>query len=263
LAVADGVGGWASHNVNPGLYSGLLTRHVVELGTKHPSASLEEIIHQANWKAAKKHLGSATCTALKLTGPNQITTLNVGDSGYSIHRKIGDELKLVFVSEVGQKRFNFPHQLGGEHGDEVKDVAVEMTHTLEPNDIIVVYSDGVSDNLFPGEFHACLDNAMDEENALQSFGLAADCIARKAYFLGKDKEFDSPFAQGARKAGWQNYKGGKHDDITVVVAQISTTPTFEDPYLEESIFLYTGKVGAVEGLPSLASLMKPADGGEL
>ena len=257
------MGGWASHNVNPGLYSSLLTQQVVELGTKNPSATLAEIVHQANWKAADKHLGSATCTTLKLTGPDQITTLNVGDSGYSIHRKIGNEFRLVFSSEVGQKRFNYPHQLGGEYGDEVKDVAVEMTHTLEPNDIIVVYSDGVSDNLFPTEFHACLDSAMDKENSLQSFSLAADCIARKAYFLGKDKKFDSPFAQGARKAGWENYRGGKHDDITVVVAQISTMPTFEDPYLEESIFLYKGKVGAVVDLPSLESLMTPVVGDEL
>jgi hypothetical protein len=262
-AVADGVGGWASHNVNPGLYSGLLTKQVLELGTKNPSASIEEIVHRANWNAAAKHLGSATCTTLKLTGPNEITALNVGDSGYSIHRKVGDELTLVFASEAGQKRFNFPHQLGGEYGDEVKDVAVEMTHTLEPNDIIVVYSDGVSDNLFPVEFHDCLDSVMDDDDSLQSFGLAADCIARKAYFLGKDKNFDSPFAQGARRAGWTGYRGGKHDDITVVVAQISDTPTFEDLYLDESIFLYTGPVGAVEELPSLASLMKPAIGDEL
>jgi protein phosphatase PTC7 len=263
LAVADGVGGWASHDVNPGLYSGLLTKQVVELGTKNPSASLEEIVHRANWNAAEKHLGSATCTALKLTGPNEITTLNVGDSGYSIHRKVDDRLTLVFASEVGQKRFNFPHQLGGKYGDNVEDVAVEMTHTLEANDIIVVYSDGVSDNIFPVEFHDCLDSAMGDEDTVQSFGLAADCIARKAYFLGKDKAFNSPFAQGARKAGWKNYRGGKHDDITVVVAQIGDTPALDDPYFDESIFLYTGPVGAVEDLPSLASLMTPTMGDEL
>ena len=40
-------------------------------------------------------------------------------------------------------------------------------------------------------------------------------------------------------------------------------PTFEDPYLEESIFLYKGKVGPVVDLPSLASLMTPVVGDEL
>lgn len=261
LVVADGVGGWVKHNVNPGLYSRMLTSKVVELGTttdkENSKASLVDIVHRANWMAAEHNLGSATCTTLKLTGPNSIATLNVGDSGYSIHRREGQDLKVVFASEPGQKRFNFPHQLGGKYGDEVKDVAVEMTHTLEPNDILVVYSDGVSDNVFPSQFHSCLDNAMDEDNVLQSFGLAADCIARKAYFMGKDKTFDSPFAQGARQAGWGNYRGGKHDDITVVVAQIRGVGEYSDPYLNESIFLYTGEVGAVEDLPTLEDLMTP------
>lgn len=263
LKVADGVGGWASHNVNPGLYSGLLTKQVVELGAIDSEASMKEIVHRANWNAAAKHLGSATCTALKLTGPNEITTVNIGDSGYSIHRKVDGELALVFASEAGQKRFNFPHQLGGKYGDEVNDVAVEKSHILEANDIIVVYSDGVSDNLFPLEFHSCLLDSMDEDSVIQSYSLAADCIARKAYFLGKDKSFDSPFAQGARQAGWGDYRGGKHDDITVVVAQITTTPSEEDPYLQESIFLYTGPVWPLDELPSLKSLLAPTIGDEL
>lgn len=264
LVVADGVGGWADHGVNPGLYSRLLTTKVVEVGTKDDTASLADVIHRANWMAADQHMGSATCTALKLIGPNKIATINIGDSGYSIHRiQNGKDLQVVFASEAGQKRFNFPHQLGGKYGDEVKDVAVEMTHTLEPNDILVVYSDGVSDNLYPVEFHNCLSNAMDEDHVLQSFSLAADCIARKAYFLGKDRTFDSPFAQGARKAGWGKYRGGKHDDITVVVAQIRDLSEYTDPYLKESIFLYTGPVEATEKLPTLDDLMTPVLSDEL
>lgn len=274
LVVADGVGGWAKHDVNPGLYSRLLTTKVVELGTGILSkAPLQQIVHKANWMAADQHLGSATCTTLKLTGPNEITALNIGDSGYSIHRRQtsssggGGRLEVVFASEPGQKRFNFPHQLGGKYGDEVKDVAVEKTHMLEPDDIIVVYSDGVSDNIFPAQFHSCLESATDEDapTVVASLSLAADCIARKAYFLGKDKTFDSPFAQGARQAGWGNYQGGKHDDITVVVAQIregKMEPVY-DPYLKESIYLYTGKVQAVEELPSLEDLMIPSLSDEL
>ena len=264
LVVADGVGGWAEHGVNPGLYSKLLTTKVVEIGTKDDTAALADVVHRANWVAADEHMGSATCTALKLIGPNEIAAINIGDSGYSIHRlENGKDLQVVFASEPGQKRFNFPHQLGGKYGDAVKDVAVEMTHTLEPNDILVVYSDGVSDNLFPVEFHTCLTNAMDEDHVLQSFGLAADCIARKAYFLGKDRTFDSPFSQGARKAGWARYRGGKHDDITVVVAQIRDLSEYTDPYLQESIFLYTGTVEALEKLPSLDDLMTPVGSDEL
>ena len=48
---------------------------------------------------------------------------------------------------------------------------------------------------------------------------AADCIAIKAYHLGKDATLLSPFAVGAKEAGFE-FIGGKHDDITVTVAQI-------------------------------------------
>ena len=57
--------------------------------------------------------------------------------------------------------------------------------------------------------------------------MAADCIARTAYVLGKDRQFDSPFAQGARQVG-KYYRGGKHDDITVVVAQMWPTTIDSD-----------------------------------
>ena len=257
LVVADGVGGWARHNVNPGLYSRALAKHIVELGAANVSLPLTDIVHAANWLAAEKHLGSATCTTLKLTDPTTIQTLNVGDSGYSIHRRNEnneDGWDVVFASEPGQKRFNFPHQLGGQYGDEVNDVGVPKTHNLEPEDVIVVYSDGVSDNLFPKQFQGCF-------LALSaSYSWVADCIARKAYALGKDKSFLSPFAKGAREAGWNpNYGGGKHDDITVIVAQVQkgNIPILvEDPYFEESIFLYTGPVEPTEDMVDPALLQK-------
>ena len=39
-----------------------------------------------------------------------------------------------------------------------------------------------------------------------------------AYKLGKDEQYDSPFSKGARAVGYDDI-GGKHDDISVIVAQ--------------------------------------------
>jgi hypothetical protein len=239
--------------------------------------SLVELVDTANWIAAKEHMGSATCTTLRLlttqdANEYKIQTLNIGDSGYSIHRRTNNnsdgkkELKMIYSSIPGQKRFNFPHQLGGEYGDVVAKVGVEKEHVLEADDIIVVYSDGVSDNLFPHQFHACIDGGMDKDmednNSMMilSYSWIADCIARSAYELGKDKSFDSPFAQGAREAGWgMNFNGGKHDDITVVVAQIRAQPEHievleNDPHFEESIYVYTGPVPPKDQLQKLSQL---------
>ncbi|KAL3923342.1 MAG: hypothetical protein SGILL_001708, partial [Bacillariaceae sp.] len=283
LVVADGVGGWANKGVNPGLYSKLLTKTIVELfeqkeqqgkdaSAKEDRNFLAGLVHKANHHAADEHLGSATCTTVQLTGPNTLQTLNIGDSGYSIHRLENDEWKVVYASIPGQKSFNFPNQIGGQYGDVVADVADRNTHTLEEGDILILYSDGVSDNVFPQEYHDCLSRyyAIDQQQ-LVSHSLVADCIARQAYVLGKDKKFDSPFAQGAREIG-KRYLGGKHDDITVTVAHIevhadgssskgpSSAPTIEaedeDPHYSESIFLYTGPVPSKDDLPTMEEVLK-------
>ena len=360
LVVADGVGGWARHGVNPGLYSKLLTQTVVDLAlaatttedddssssNNNITSSLIDVVHKANWIAAEKHLGSATCTTLQITSPTTLSTLNVGDSGYSIHRlsstdgdsssrssssrSDGNEspeedgndkplkniwnfmsrrksrrgnyqsavredlvktergVELVYASEPGQKSFNFPHQLGGRHGDEVADVGVSMTHDdMQDGDIVIVFSDGVSDNIDPIDFHGCIltylndddDRQMSEGNkendengnaegggsqeAFASYTLVADCIARTAYELGKDDKFDSPFARGAREAGWGNdYTGGKHDDISVIVAQYFVgspanarqQENDNDPHYSESIFLYTDDVPPLSALPTKPAL---------
>lgn len=259
LVVADGVGGWAAQNVDPGLYSKALTKHVKNLGERYFNATLPDVIHEANWHAADEHLGSATCTVLKLKGPNQIQAVNIGDSGYSIHRRNSNgTLELVFSSEPGQKKFNFPYQLGGQYGDKVHDVAKVQSHSLKPNDIIVVYSDGVCDNILPQQFHSCLDYA-SKDGVLESPSLAADAIARKAYFLGKDEAFDSPFSKGARAAGWgSSVTGGKEDDITCIVAQIRTKSSaaeYEtDRHFKDDITLYNWPVAPLNAVASLESV---------
>jgi len=298
LIVADGVGGWANKGVNPGLYSKLLTKTIVANGTKHPSTPLVELVDAANHFASEQHLGTATCTALQISegdgvnGGVGIKTLNIGDSGYSIHRRSSDKnnnnnhkLEVVFASEASQKGFNFPYQIGGRHGDDVKSSAVEMEHSdIQPKeDIIVVYSDGVSDNLYPREFHPCIEEYADTDNTdvddgyeLVSLSLVADCIARTAYELGKRKDYLSPFAKEARKTkGRYHYIGGKHDDITVVVARVrllggsgKNNPVVapivakDDPYYEESIFIYTEDVPPRADLPKLDDLVMRV-GGEL
>jgi len=112
LVVADGVGGWANEGVNPGLYSRKLTTTIT---TKYAALmrhhndnnnnvndnvndnnnsnknndinsmfDLKALVHEANHEAAAAHLGSATCTVVRLKDAHTLETLNIGDSGYSM-----------------------------------------------------------------------------------------------------------------------------------------------------------------------------------
>ena len=48
----------------------------------------------------------------------------------------------------------------------------------------------------------------------------AEVIAQKAFEDSLKEDFDSPFAQEARKSGHLGYLGGKSDDITVAVGRV-------------------------------------------
>ena len=120
---------------------------------------------------------------------------------------------------------------------------------LQTGDVVVLATDGVIDNVYPQETASLL-------SVIQRRGdpppIAAACLTQFAkfrlvssprssdihcklfWFLSReqelmhdfvghraeDKEHLSPFAYGAQKAGYQ-YRGGKIDDITVVVAYVN------------------------------------------
>lgn len=70
------------------------------------------------------------------------------------------------------------------------------------------------------------------EGLVTSLSRAADCLARKAHLLGKNKAYLSPFNAEWKRAfergdempnlppAGYNFMGGKEDDVTVIVAQI-------------------------------------------
>ena len=70
---------------------------------------------------------------------------------------------------------------------------------VEDFDIVIVYSDGFSDNLESEEIPECLQRNM-KDGLIQSLSSAADCLARKAHILGKDPDYMSPFNREWKKA---------------------------------------------------------------
>lgn len=93
-------------------------------------------------------------------------------------------LELYFRSKEGQKRFNFPYQIGSV-GDDPRTSGDDMTHEYRHGDVLLVYSDGVSDNIYTEMFTNCFEKMITEDGLIKSYGKVADCIARQAYVLGK------------------------------------------------------------------------------
>ncbi len=86
---------------------------------------------------------------------------------------------------------------------------------VREGDMIIAATDGASDNLFPAETAKI---AITLKRRGGDAHMIAGGLAHYARKQAEDTERLSPFALGAQQHG-HNIKGGKLDDITVVVAQ--------------------------------------------
>jgi protein phosphatase PTC7 len=197
LGVSDGVGSWYSRGVDPGIYARelmRLTEVAIQAGKLDPVQALRQAY------AANKERGTATaCVALLDDG--QLNSVNVGDSGFIILR----------VSQVIQSRqitihsFNFPFQLGQGSPDQPEDGVVAGIK-LKPEDIIVMATDGLWDNLF-------------EEQVAELVVEKSD-MSKLAKNIAEETRFAA--TEPGRKTPWSDV-GGKLDDITVITALVVTT----------------------------------------
>jgi len=87
---------------------------------------------------------------------------------------------------------------------------------VKNNDVIVLATDGMYDNLFPNQILEILDRNVKKGFCV--LDIAKD-LARTAFDISLDPKCDTPFAQEARKYGY-HYTGGKSDDICVIVSKV-------------------------------------------
>ena len=215
LAVADGVGGWESKGVNPRAFADQILRSTYEFiksGDDNPYTAL-----QAGFELTTK-TGSSTVCIGKMTSDGIFRVANIGDSGFLIIRN----QKILIQSGEHQHQFNYPYQLGRDfegnpHGIDRPTDAEIYQITLEKDDVVVMGSDGLLDNVWPKEILNYIN-----ENPPNSINLA-NGLADIAYEKSQDDENYVPFFHRAKEedVGFANYQGGKEDDITVLIGIVN------------------------------------------
>lgn len=146
-----------------------------------------------------------------------LTTVNLGDSGYMILRKNSQtSLDILYQSKEQQHSFNFPFQVGT-NGDDPES-GESNAHNVQHNDIIVIGSDGLWDNMHRPKIVDMFQKYIKTHDIIHDHVQhLAEAIALEAEKYSYQQRYMSPFAESAR-AQRQQYSGGKPDDITVVVA---------------------------------------------
>ena len=163
-------------------------------------------------------------------GSVKMNTVNLGDSAYMIIRPESSDsssstpgVTKLFRSVEAQHYFNCPFQTGWRYSPPKR--AKENSHAVRHNDIVVLATDGVTDNLFDEEIISdCIKPYLRPDGELPGVKEAALCISAKAECTSYSKVVETPWTRAAVAAGYKREEeiGGKEDDITVIVAQVKT-----------------------------------------
>jgi len=254
FGVADGVGGWVDSGVDPSLFSQALMYHAHRYSRNawagepeiDPTLDYEEREQIEGWEMTPYECldlayggvlrekfvqaGSSTACIISLNSASGILrSANLGDSGYSIIRSSS----IIHRQRAQSHFFNCPKQLtklppnaGRKFARACVDSPSEaevFETKLRDGDIIVVYTDGFSDNVFPSEMATiCSLVARAGGSEDQQAQVMSDRMIEYAQQCMKDKKRVSPFEKDAARLG-MFFKGGKPDDVTVLVALVRET----------------------------------------
>lgn len=260
MAVADGVGSWRKRGIDPGRFSRGLCTYLQSVFLKADDKgdlSLRRMVKRAfarfiadsesdvTAEQAGRPYGSSTLIAALLDPAKRtLDVVNIGDSGLmllrpvrgdpgdkengsqvskgneeSVSKESGTQIVVQFRTPVQQSKFNAPLQLYYGPDNKIKDVsdrAFEQRLSLAPGDVVILASDGVYDNVSEEEIVSLVSSGSGDASART----LAERIARVAKLHAHNVDKASPFEQEAARHGLA-HKGGKPDDITVVVCLVS------------------------------------------
>ncbi|TCD60591.1 hypothetical protein EIP91_009836 [Steccherinum ochraceum] len=258
LGVADGVGGWTSTGDDPSLFSQALMYHAHRYSKTSwagepeidPTLEYEERENVEGWELKpeecmelahggvlrEKHVrnGSSTACIVNLNASSGILrAANLGDSGFCIIRSSA----VIHEQRPQTHWFNCPKQLAKISDWRLRS-AVEDTPRdadkfetkLRDGDIIILFTDGLSDNVFMPELVsicALVSRQFSEQSSPNMEDVQvqtmADRIVDFARLVMHQTKRMSPFQASAAREGI-HYPGGKVDDVTVLVALVRETP---------------------------------------
>lgn len=173
---------------------------------------------------AERIEGSSTALVAVLED-NQLRVANLGDCACMVIRN-GE---IVFRTIEMQHSFNFPQQLGGWARDEPMKDAELYTIEVEKNDIVLLSSDGVVDNLFDEDILEVIASFAPPSSTAHSPTSSplppcnpqsvAQALVDAAHSASESLEFPTPFMCKAIEEGI-DFVGGKRDDVTCLVGVV-------------------------------------------
>ncbi|KAF8473176.1 phosphatase 2C-like domain-containing protein, partial [Kalaharituber pfeilii] len=233
IGVADGVGAW---NTRPQGHAALWSRLILHFW----AIEIEQQVLRYNSQSASDRdmrvisplsalqasyetttaittsvpiLGTTTACIALLLPPTTLLLTNLGDSQAFVFRP--SENKFIARTEEQWHWFDCPRQLGTNSPDTPEKEGKVVEVQLEEEDVLVVATDGLMDNLWEAEVTKDLMEWIKAGEVEQNM---AENLVEKAKAVAGDPWGLSPYMERAVEQGL-GIEGGKWDDISVVVAR--------------------------------------------
>lgn len=240
-AVADGVGGWADLGYDSTAISRELCNNMAFYSKKflkeNNNTNMDNSLTPKNLldlsflktkKDGKAKVGSTTAVVARFKPDGTLQVSNLGDSWCGVFRNN----KLTFETKSQTLNFNTPYQLAIIPEEILKAAknrnssyiqynpsdADDYNFQLMKDDIVILASDGVTDNIYPDDIELYLkDNEFGLNDNLQD---TTQSLVHKIVKLSRDPKYPSVFAQEYTKVTGNACFGGKEDDITMVMIKV-------------------------------------------
>lgn len=235
MAIADGVSGWESkgEQCSLGIWSRSMVETLSRLMTEyklnhapHPlnKRDIDQILddshlHTSHLMDLQDLKGSSTLILCMLSG-DSLMSISIGDSKMFIVR----DGKIVRTNEEQLVSELCPQQIGTETLSMMpSEMAWVDSFKLHENDIIVLCSDGITDNLYDWEIVHMLDEHLNFKQ--DDVRTVANKILRKAKQVAFDDTAYTPYNEMVSKLPESRYGknislGGKLDDMSICVGRV-------------------------------------------
>lgn len=245
VGVADGVGGWKRHGVDPSyLSTGLLhemsalfkqneklgnTRGLTESAKLPACQSLLTEAFSKLFNIGSKYAGGTTvCTGIFNPQLAEIEVLNLGDSGAWLVREneiLEKTLPLVHGMTPQQLTIVPPSMSPADFAVDL-DPQAQTSHSsllrwqLKPGDMLLFATDGYFDNVSQQDTLAVFQKA-GQISSTSSLKTLANKLLELAYYNSINSNLASPFALRCLQEDEFDYWGGKPDDISLALCFVS------------------------------------------
>lgn len=230
LGVADGVSGWSGAHADSGLFARSflenISRSFAELSHNNSddlsrineadlSKRLDESYQESLSIMEREEFKGSSTLLVAMIIDSELKILNIGDSRIFIIRdgEIAFTNKEQYISNL------CPQQVGTTDTVKLPSSVVEYSDFhLQEDDLLLLCSDGITDNLYDDEILAFVNGRLNSDHS--NLGEMCRQLMIKAKSVAFDNYCVSPYVEKVNEIGNNFITGGKLDDISVCLAKV-------------------------------------------